>query len=840
MRSARARLAVLDGLIVSAAVIGAGFASGAFVGTVKGYDGWGHLTKVVLVVAKFPAIDWNADWYNGSPFFLGGYPPLFYLAAAALNGLGVGAMSAMNVLMAVSYLAMTVSLFGLVRVATGSRLGGMVAAGLAMATPAFWTPYVQGGLYTRVFGMGFASLAIFLALVYLRRPTWARYVACVAATLGALSSHIVLAALAVSTVALVLMFTPDGEGRIRWPRVALVAPMVLLAAYYYLPLAFSFQSGAQQTASYPALDLAGLALSLVPVLPATALLVLARLRSRSSRAATSDRLMVVLGAVSALMLLYALAPLPRVAGLHSPDMLFFIVWFGAALAGLVLGSIKVPTTAWQRQGSAIAAVAATAILVAMGVPAVASSAVRNPADPQNITAGWHPVDAPDGSFRVASPSDNLSAWFNGVYDVPQTRGYAAIPQMLNPDFLYWLDTTAWSADASDEQRTFLFDWYAVRWIYVPAPYMASTAGVLPRLHARPDLYAPVGPGNGGTTLTFEYLRPSPIAAATNAPIVLFIGDPSDYRLVFRDLSYSGFDSEHAVLVDGGPYVDDLTAQELSRFDEVVIYGGRAHDQARALDLLTRYVTSGGGMVLDKGGLSLPVTATRAVQVSNDWQFRAESSPITDGIDFSAFGPPSYNGGPWTVSTATGLKSWVHPVLWSGSDPVVATGQLGAGRVVWSGLNLPYHVDTFRNAEESRFLTSAIAWASRHGSMPAAVSTAHQADPQLLVVSVPSPARGILFKETYFDRWHAYVNGDAATIYRAGPGFMYVMLPPSTAFPATVTWRYERSLADWSGMVVSGVTLIGLIAWPRWQGTVRRRFGIWWDSRTTRWAEDETS
>src|SRR5438309_11894607 len=83
-----------------------------------------------------------------------GYPPLFYLAAAALNGLGVGAMSAMNVLMAVSYLAMTVSLFGLVRVATGSRLGGMVAAGLAMATPAFWTPYVQGGLYTRVFGMG--------------------------------------------------------------------------------------------------------------------------------------------------------------------------------------------------------------------------------------------------------------------------------------------------------------------------------------------------------------------------------------------------------------------------------------------------------------------------------------------------------------------------------------------------------------------------------------------------------------------------------------------------------------------------------------------------------------
>src|SRR5712664_1557966 len=62
LKSPRARLAVLDGLVLTIAVIVFGVATGAFTGGVKGYDGWGHLTKVVLVLRDFPAIDWNYDW----------------------------------------------------------------------------------------------------------------------------------------------------------------------------------------------------------------------------------------------------------------------------------------------------------------------------------------------------------------------------------------------------------------------------------------------------------------------------------------------------------------------------------------------------------------------------------------------------------------------------------------------------------------------------------------------------------------------------------------------------------------------------------------------------------
>jgi hypothetical protein len=100
----------------------------------------------------------------------------------------------------------------------------------------------------------------------------------------------------------------------------------------------------------------------------------------------------------------------------------------------------------------------------------------------------------------------------------------------------------------------------------------------------------------------------------------------------------------------------------------------------------------------------------------------------------------------------------------------------------------------------------------------------------MTVSVDSPARGVLFKESWFDRWHAYVNGREVEVLRAGPGFMYILLPESARFPAEVQWRYEKSVADWAGIAVSAATLIALVTWPRWRSSVRRRLGGWWDRR----------
>jgi hypothetical protein len=76
------------------------------------------------------------------------------------------------------------------------------------------------------------------------------------------------------------------------------------------------------------------------------------------------------------------------------------------------------------------------------------------------------------------------------------------------------------------------------------------------------------------------------------------------------------------------------------------------------------------------------------------------------------------------------------------------------------------------------------------------------------------------------------------VLHAGPGFMYVLLPKDTHYPATVQWRYEKSVVDWAGIVVSVATLIALVTWPRWRGPVRKSLGVWWDRRTREWIEED--
>jgi hypothetical protein len=830
----RARLAAVDGVLIAVGVAGFGLVTGAFTGAVKGYDGWGHLTKVVLLLRDFPAVDWNYDWYSGSPFFLGGYPPLFYGVAGSLVWTGVDQMVAMNLVIALSYIAMAVALYAVINMVTGARFAGLIAAGLLIGTPALWTPYVQAGLYTRVFGMAFTSIAFALAVFYLRRPSFARYLWCLAAVWGALNSHVVLGALAVLAVGLVLVLTPDRGGRPRFWRVLLLVPPVMLSAYYYLPLVF-YPQGSQVSAAYPTLALTSL-VALLPALPLSLVAVTLWLRFRPPDRSEVSRLVLVCGLVCAACLLYAFVPVPRLAGLRTPDMLFFLAWFVAAITGLVIGSIKVPSHRLQRTGAVTVLVAATLASMVAVLPFVAHTMVVNPVRPQTAIAGWQPVGSTDHNFRVASPSDNLSVWLNAVYDVPQTRGYAAIPQIPNPDWQYWFDTTVWNQSASEQQRTFLLDWYGVRWIYVPAPYLPSTAGVVANLGRHPDLYQPLPPANGSSSLTFGYLQPTPVALATGAPTVLVVGKPENYQLVFRDLSYSGFDSTHVIPVQGSAYVDDYNIQDLSRFDEVLIYGGGAHDTDRAMRLLNAYVRSGGGLVIEASGTNLgsgageplPITGLARHDKAGDWLFKAESSPVTDGIDFGSFGPPRYGAGPWTVSAASAVRGWAQTVLTSGSDAVVVAGQLGQGRVVWSGLNLPFHIDSYRSAEESRFLTSAMSWASRASATAVVTSAANRLDPQDMTVTVGASTRGVLFKESWFDRWHAYVNGREASIDRVGPGFMYVTLPAGTSFPAKVEWRYQKSAVDWLGIGLSVATLVALVSWPRWRTRMRRLLRGWVD------------
>lgn len=92
----------------------------------------------------------------------------------------------------------------------------------------------------------------------------------------------------------------------------------------------------------------------------------------------------------------------------------------------------------------------------------------------------------------------------------------------------------------------------------------------------------------------------------------------------------------------------------------------------------------------------------------------------------------------------------------------------------------------------------------------------RSNPEKAIIKVNN-ASGVLFKESYFDRWQAsLVNNDGTritlNIYRAGPDFMYVHLPEGTNFPAEVVFEYKIAEIEWLSYMISISTLALLITY----------------------------
>jgi len=75
------------------------------------------------------------------------------------------------------------------------------------------------------------------------------------------------------------------------------------------------------------------------------------------------------------------------------------------------------------------------------------------------------------------------------------------------------------------------------------------------------------------------------------------------------------------------------------------------------------------------------------------------------MDIDQFGALVREEDPWSVSgtSRANLRNWGSRVLSVGDNPLLAVGELGEGRVVWSGMNLISHILAYDIAEEKRLL-----------------------------------------------------------------------------------------------------------------------------------------
>ena len=226
--------------------------------------------------------------------------------------------------------------------------------------------------------------------------------------------------------------------------------------------------------------------------------------------------------------------------------------------------------------------------------------------------------------------------------------------------------------------------------------------------------------------------------------------------------------------------------------------------------------------------------TSTANFGMSWQFTSVPSQVLAGIDLREFAPAAYGTQPWGVSATTNssVRAWAKPVLWDAGHPIIVEGSYGKGRVLWTGLNLAYHILSYGNSAESQLLSRMIEWGASR-SISETDFEMYRPDPQHLTMSVKSKARGILFKENFFPGWKATIELDTfreLKIWRAGPDFMYVRVPEDQKLPLEVSFEFAGDFTQVLGLVFSAIFLvilacsdrIGRFAKRSILGSIRRR------------------
>lgn len=423
---------------------------------------------------------------------------------------------------------------------------------------------------------------------------------------------------------------------------------------------------------------------------------------------------------------------------------------------------------------------------------------------------------------ISGTLGHIKETFNIVSDTSQP-GYFSI---LNVHRLAYLDGVMYGELGGKEDVRSIVRWFGIKYVIA---WTVDNSTWLYEHNGFSEVWSrDYPPSTSEKLFLFRYSNATELVTVS-IPSILIIGDTVAYDEVFLSLIPSEHDCESGYIVRGSEYIDDHLIDELSRFDVIMLYGYKYRDQAKAWSLLEQYVNNGGGLIVDTGYSQdinasyipppCPVERTSKTDFGLEWQFTYVVSQITKEISLSSFSPAIWNVSgtlyPWGVSASYNgsVRSWATPLLWDEGHPLVVIGEYGKGRVVWSGLNLPYHIVNYNNYWESLFLSKMIHWAMQapEKKVVTASYTVDRPHPERVIMTIYNQSGGVLFRESYFRNWYAYLidaNGRRQNlqIYRAGPDFMYVSIPRAVEFPVKVVFEYGWTWDEIAGASISVITL----------------------------------
>lgn len=502
------------------------------------------------------------------------------------------------------------------------------------------------------------------------------------------------------------------------------------------------------------------------------------------------------------------------------------------------------------------------------------------------------INPVDKNKRLYAADATVNIWWNSLFDMPLVRGYVDPPiGTQSRGGFFWTDIALTNDSLTRDfgstpelalaNSLFLIDWYAVGYIEGgrlgskgpspgPSSYLlennifdkeefATTSGAILKYQTasgKPELVMDI-PQNLHYYKVGDQFT-SPIIVPTNASAVIIFSSDPDYEDILRILASENLNSKKIIPVKG-VNIDDLNLKDLSAFDAIFLTSYTYRDPKKAFALLEKYVERGGKIFIDTGAETkesngnnlsaiFPFDASERKGLGEEWAPEVQDSIYFDDVEVDDFGPLVFNGSEWKVTVPKDLRvrSGVNILLRQQGNPVLIERNLGSGRVIWSGLNLPYHINQHKSQSEIRLFLNILNNFVSVQENPILEGEAKWLTSEDVIVSTPNKPRGILLKEQGYSGWHASVTSPQKMelpIYKTGPtfpGFMYVSTKDLPDGPITVKFTYTGKLEYWITTAISIIAIMflmevavlggkvtGKIVKPALR-RVEKRVGSWWD------------
>ncbi|HDN01604.1 MAG TPA: hypothetical protein ENF42_01375 [Candidatus Bathyarchaeota archaeon] len=304
-------------------------------------------------------------------------------------------------------------------------------------------------------------------------------------------------------------------------------------------------------------------------------------------------------------------------------------------------------------------------------------------------------------------------------------------------------------------------------------------------------------------------------------LVLFIGEVQDYIYLFEAIA--PLNPKDIILVYGGTSIDGCDLDELQLFD--VIYIGRlvyrgVEELSSVAEILKKSLENGVGVIIDTGNLRypqlkaapypIPVIST-SIFMESHRIFRTENvTSITSNVNLTSFESSS----PVSLSYADVTREGSATILFDDERPVMVVSKVESGRILWTGLRLPYLASLSRDEPDlpgSKLVLNVLRYVA-----PNKEPTHYRTEISFKILSFEEieinvergdPKGAVWVKTTLHPGWKAYVNGEIGNleIFYAGPKMMLVF--PGRGGNYTIHFIFVDTEETQMGKIVTANTLV---------------------------------